>query len=66
MSEAPLDPVRAARAHMRQAAVKRFYREVEVREVEGGRHALTSRRPRRADARAQRSFGDEPGAHDAG
>ncbi|HKI13703.1 MAG TPA: ATP12 family protein [Roseiarcus sp.] len=41
MSEAPVDPVRAARAHMRQAAVKRFYRAVEVREVEGGRHALT-------------------------
>ena len=41
MSEAPLDPIRAARAHMRQAAVKRFYRAVEVREVEGGRHALT-------------------------
>ena len=42
MSEAPLDPIRAARAHMRQAAVKRFYRAVEVGEVEGGRHALTS------------------------
>ena len=41
MSEAPLDPIRAARAHMRQAAVKRFYGSVEVREVEGGRHALT-------------------------
>jgi chaperone required for assembly of F1-ATPase len=41
MSEAPLDPIRAARAHMRQAAVKRFYRTVEVREVEGCRHALT-------------------------
>ena len=41
MSEAPVDPIRAARAHMRQAAVKRFYRTVEVREVEGGRHALT-------------------------
>ena len=26
---------------MRQAAVKRFYRAVEVREVEDGRHALT-------------------------
>jgi chaperone required for assembly of F1-ATPase len=35
------DPIRAARAHMRQAAVKRFYGNVEVREVEGGRHALT-------------------------
>ena len=33
MSEAPLDPIRAARAHMRQAVVKRFYRTVEVREV---------------------------------
>ena len=41
MSEAPLDPIRAAQAHMRQAAVRRFYRTVEVREVEGGRHALT-------------------------
>jgi len=41
MSEAPLDPIRAARAHMRRAAVKRFYGNVEVREVEGGRHALT-------------------------
>jgi chaperone required for assembly of F1-ATPase len=41
MSEAPLDPMRAAQAHMRQAAVKRFYGNVEVREVECGRHALT-------------------------
>jgi len=41
MSEAPLDPIRAARAHMRQAPIKRFYRAVEVREVEGGRHAVT-------------------------
>jgi chaperone required for assembly of F1-ATPase len=40
MSEAPVDPIRAARAHMRQAAVKRFYANVEVREVEG-RHVLT-------------------------
>jgi chaperone required for assembly of F1-ATPase len=32
--------MRAAQAHMRQAVVKRFYRAVEVREVEGGRHAL--------------------------
>jgi chaperone required for assembly of F1-ATPase len=40
MSEAPVDPIRAARAHMRQAAVKRFYRAVEVSAVEG-RHALT-------------------------
>ena len=41
MSEAPLDPIRAARANMRQPAIKRFYRAVEVSEVEGGRHALT-------------------------
>jgi chaperone required for assembly of F1-ATPase len=40
MSEAPVDPIRAARAHMRQATVKRFYANVEVREVEG-RHVLT-------------------------
>jgi chaperone required for assembly of F1-ATPase len=33
--------MRAAQAHRRQAVVKRFYRAVEVREVEGGRHALT-------------------------
>ena len=41
MSEAPLDPIRAARANMRQPTIKRFYRAVEVSEVEGGRHALT-------------------------
>ena len=41
MNEPPLDPIRAAQAHMRQAAVKRFYRTVEVREVESGWHALT-------------------------
>jgi chaperone required for assembly of F1-ATPase len=51
MSEAPVDPIRAARAHMRQAVVKRFYANVEVREVEGGRQALT------LDGRAARTPG---------
>src|SRR5438477_8550948 len=41
MSEAPLDPMRAAKAHMRQPLVGRFYRIAEAREGEGGRHALT-------------------------
>ncbi len=41
MSEAPQDPTRAARASMRQRAVRRFYRSVEVREAERGQHVLT-------------------------
>jgi chaperone required for assembly of F1-ATPase len=40
MSEAPRDPMRAAQANMRPAAIKRFYRTVDVREAAGGRHAL--------------------------
>src|SRR5579863_10168647 len=41
MSEPPRDPMRAAQANMRQPTVRRFYREVEVRESEDGRHVLT-------------------------
>jgi chaperone required for assembly of F1-ATPase len=61
MSEAPRDPMRAAQAHMRQRAVKRFYRTVDVREAEGGRRALTldgrqartpARNPLAAESRA--------------
>ena len=42
MSEAPLDPIRAARAHMRQAVVKRFY---------ATSRSARSRRPASPDAR---------------
>ncbi len=61
MSEAPRDPMRAAQANMRPAAIKRFYRTVEVRETAGGGHALTldgrgartpGRRPLAANSRA--------------
>jgi chaperone required for assembly of F1-ATPase len=41
MSEAPIDPMRAAQANMRQPTIKRFYKEAEVREAEGGGFALT-------------------------
>jgi chaperone required for assembly of F1-ATPase len=41
MSEAPIDPIRAAQANMRKPAVKRFYKTVETREGESGRHVLT-------------------------
>jgi len=41
MSEAPRDPMRAAQANMRPAAIKRFYRAVDVREAADGHHALT-------------------------
>src|SRR5271170_7925201 len=54
MSEAPRDPMRAAQAHMRQPVVKRFYVAVDVREAEGGRHALT------LDGRGARTPGRNP------
>ena len=38
MSEARRDPMRAAQANMRPAAIKRFYRSVEIREAAGGQH----------------------------
>ena len=38
MSEAPRDPMRAAQANMRPAAIKRFYRAVDVREAANGQH----------------------------
>jgi chaperone required for assembly of F1-ATPase len=53
MSEAPRDPMRAAQANMRPAAIKRFYRTVDVREA-GGRHALT------LDGRNARTPGRNP------
>jgi chaperone required for assembly of F1-ATPase len=61
MSETPRDPMRSAQANMRPAAIKRFYRTVDVREGAGGRHALTldgrnartpGRRPLAAKSRA--------------
>src|SRR5579863_5131442 len=39
MSEAPLDPIRAAQAHMRPEPPRRFYRQAGVEESEEG-HAL--------------------------
>jgi chaperone required for assembly of F1-ATPase len=54
MSEAPRDPMRAAQANMRPAAIKRFYGTVEVREAAGGRHALT------LDGRGARTPGRKP------
>jgi chaperone required for assembly of F1-ATPase len=54
MSEAPRDPMRAAQAHMRPTAVKRFYRTVEVRAAAGGLHALT------LDGRGARTPGRNP------
>src|SRR5271163_3572687 len=54
MSEAPRDPIRAAQAHMRPTAVKRFYRTVEVREAASGLHALT------LDGRGARTPGRNP------
>jgi chaperone required for assembly of F1-ATPase len=41
MSDPPRDPMRAAQANMRPAAIKRFYRTVDVGEAAGGQHALT-------------------------
>ena len=41
MPEAPLDPMRAAQANMRQRAVRRFYRTVEIREAGEGGQVLT-------------------------
>lgn len=41
MSDPPRDPMRAAQANMRPAAIKRFYRAVGVREAADGQHALT-------------------------
>jgi chaperone required for assembly of F1-ATPase len=54
MSETPRDPMRAAQANMRPAAIKRFYRTAEVREAPGGRHALT------LDGRNARTPGRRP------
>jgi chaperone required for assembly of F1-ATPase len=54
MSEAPQNPMRAARTHMRRHAVRRFYRKVEAREAEGGRHVLT------LDGRIARTPGYNP------
>jgi chaperone required for assembly of F1-ATPase len=36
-----IDPVRAAQANMRQAVIRRFYKEAQVREAEGGGFELT-------------------------
>jgi chaperone required for assembly of F1-ATPase len=54
MSEAPRDPMRAAQANMRPAPIRRFYQTVDVREAEGGRHALT------LDGRVARTPGRRP------
>ena len=54
MSEAPRDPMRAAQANMRPAAIKRFYKTVEVREAADGRYALT------LDGRGARTPGRNP------
>ena len=49
-----IDPVRAAQANMRQPTIKRFYKEAQVREAEGGGFALT------LDGRPARTPGQEP------
>ena len=54
MSEAPRDPMRAAQANMRPAAIKRFYRAVDIREAANGQHALT------LDGRGARTPGGNP------
>jgi chaperone required for assembly of F1-ATPase len=54
MGEAPRDPMRAAQANMRQPVVKRFYGGVDVREAQGGLHALT------LDGRGARTPGRNP------
>jgi chaperone required for assembly of F1-ATPase len=41
MSETPSNPMRAAQANMRQRALRRFYRSVDVRQADDGRHVLT-------------------------
>ena len=41
MREAPPDPMRLAQANMRQPAIRRFYKAVEVGEAEGGDFVLT-------------------------
>jgi chaperone required for assembly of F1-ATPase len=47
-----IDPVRAAQANMRQPTIRRFYKEAEVRETEGGGFALTlDGRPARTPGR---------------
>jgi chaperone required for assembly of F1-ATPase len=47
-----IDPVRAAQANMRQPTIKRFYKEAEVREAEGGGFTLTlDGRPARTPGR---------------
>ena len=66
MSEAPRDPMRAAQANMRPAAIKRFYKTVEVREAAGRPLRVDARRSRRAHARPQPACGEEPGAHAEG
>ena len=54
MSEAPRDPMRAAQANMRALVIKRFYRNVDVREGADGQHALT------LDGRGARTPGRNP------
>ena len=54
MSEAPRDPMRAAQANMRPAAIKRFYKTVEVREAADGQYALM------LDGRGARTPGRNP------
>ena len=66
MSEAPRDPMRAAQANMRPAAIKRFYKTVEVREAADGRYALMLDGRGRAHPRPQPACGEEPGAHASG
>jgi chaperone required for assembly of F1-ATPase len=51
MNDAPRDPMRAAQAAMRPAAVKRFFREASVGEVEGGFALLLDGRRARTPAR---------------
>jgi chaperone required for assembly of F1-ATPase len=54
MSETPRDPMRAAQANMRAAVIKRFYRNVDLREGADGQHALT------LDGRNARTPGRRP------
>jgi chaperone required for assembly of F1-ATPase len=54
MSEAPRDPMRAAQANMRPAAIKRFYKTVDVRDAASGQHALM------LDGRGARTPGRNP------
>jgi chaperone required for assembly of F1-ATPase len=54
MSEAPRDPMRAAQANMRPAAIRRYYKTVDVRAAASGQHVLM------LDGRSARTPGRNP------